>query len=45
MKLTIQAKPNSKVAKIEKADEATYRVFVPVLRFISCNILIIEICK
>ena len=28
MKLTILARPSSKVAKIEKVDEATYRVFV-----------------
>ena len=28
MRLTILAKPNSKVAKIEKVDETTYRVFV-----------------
>jgi len=28
MKLTIFAKPNSKVAKIEKVDEMTYKVFV-----------------
>lgn len=28
MKITIQAKPSAKEAKIEKVDETTYRVFV-----------------